>query len=383
VTGSQAAARRWPTAEQELLLRAALCPAEPGLRAWRAWRRAVDLQTADPESATLIPLVYQNLRRAGSTDPELGLYRGAYRKTWYHNQILLRGLSALLGGLANVGLRTMVLNGAPLVERYYPGLGARSIADGVILVRPVDALRSLACARRLGWRSEPAGPPLALLAASPGLRLLHPTHQAVELRWFAWPGRRGPSVDDDLWAAARPGGIAELQTLMPCPADQLLLTCAEPAERWAGVPAVGWVADALLLLAGAAEALDWERVRAQAGRLGRSEPARASLGYLRDHFDAPLPAGLVESLRPLRVRDGRRPAPDGVPLAMRALRSAWRDYGCFVAAETKPPARLLGFARYLQAVKGVPRLWQVPLILGYRGLRRLVGRGPLRRRREA
>ena len=59
----------WPTAGQELLLRACLIPGDGAAGAFREWKAASDVNTVDPGSYRLFPLLYKNLQTAGIDDP--------------------------------------------------------------------------------------------------------------------------------------------------------------------------------------------------------------------------------------------------------------------------------------------------------------------------
>jgi hypothetical protein len=55
-----------PTAQQELLLQAALLPDEAGHAAWRRIHASIAFEPLDGASRSLLPLVYRNLVRLGA-----------------------------------------------------------------------------------------------------------------------------------------------------------------------------------------------------------------------------------------------------------------------------------------------------------------------------
>src|SRR5947208_1037833 len=59
----------WPTAQQELLLRAVLAKGEQALTAWQEWKADIDIENLDEGSTRLLPLLCRNLKNEGVNDP--------------------------------------------------------------------------------------------------------------------------------------------------------------------------------------------------------------------------------------------------------------------------------------------------------------------------
>jgi hypothetical protein len=81
----------WPTAEQELLLRAALWSGERAIAAWLEWASRVDVvnDLVDEGSFRLLPLVYRNLDRVGLAGPSMSRLKGVYRHSWAKGPAIL------------------------------------------------------------------------------------------------------------------------------------------------------------------------------------------------------------------------------------------------------------------------------------------------------
>ena len=124
----------WPTPQQELLLRAALSDGDESLPAWRAWRSDADPQLLDAGSARLLPLVYRRLREPCVNDEWQPLLKQAYRQTLGRNRLLFHHAAAFCDELARLGIRALLLKGAPLSQIYYQDPGARPMSDIDILV---------------------------------------------------------------------------------------------------------------------------------------------------------------------------------------------------------------------------------------------------------
>ena len=111
----------WPDEIQELLLRAALLPGDPGAAAWAAVRPRIDIDRLPGELHRLIPPLAKALAARGVEDPDLPRLKGVYQFSWYRNQLLLIDGAALLSALDAAGVSTLLLRGAAMVAEYHGG----------------------------------------------------------------------------------------------------------------------------------------------------------------------------------------------------------------------------------------------------------------------
>ena len=146
------------SAEQEILLRAALLQGESALAAWQQWTSAADIDRLRPGSYRLLPLLYRNLSALGVDDPLMSKLKGIYRQTWYKNQLLLGQLAGLVRTFHQADIPTLLLGGAALSILHYHDLGARPVFKCALLVPAGQALQAVNLLARLGWR--PQGRPL-------------------------------------------------------------------------------------------------------------------------------------------------------------------------------------------------------------------------------
>jgi len=72
----------WPTTIQALLLKAGLLEGRESNEAWRCLQSEFDIETADPASGQLLPLVYRNLARENTNDLALQKLKRHYLATW-------------------------------------------------------------------------------------------------------------------------------------------------------------------------------------------------------------------------------------------------------------------------------------------------------------
>jgi hypothetical protein len=117
--------------------------------------------------------------------------------------------------------------------------------------------------------------------------------RACDLHWHVFEECCRPGDDDDLWQAAKEIDFSGRRTRVLSPADQLLHVCAHGA-KWADLPGIRWIADAMLVLA--AGSIDWPRVVDQARRRRYVIRMRGTLGFLRARMSAPVPNSVLDAL---------------------------------------------------------------------------------------
>jgi hypothetical protein len=358
-----------PTAEQRLLLRAALLEGEPGRKAWDRWRGAIDIERLDTGSQRLLPQLYRNVQTYATGDPLLERLKGVYRHAWSANGVLLRDARQLLGALARADIRTVVLDGSALLTVYYRYQGARAIDAIAVMISPDDIPEAARVLAREGWGSAA----LAYLSR-PGpytsqARLLG-ARRPVDLLWDPFPEGCTPDIRHASWVNAEPAEIAGIASQALAPTEELLRICVR-AARWEELPPFRRLADALALLRAAGPRVDWTRLVNQACQARVVLPVLASLSLLREVLDAPVPddslrrleaqpAGAGEWLEQ-RLREAPRPRLGRLPDLLFRYRR--------LAAPGGVGTRRPGFARYLQGAWGVRWAWQLPLVALGKGVR--------------
>jgi hypothetical protein len=363
-TGEVVRGNYWPTAEQELLLKAALLPGETGLAAWRRVEATVDLERLEPASRALLPLVYGNLEAFGVTGPRVGLLKAEYLATWRQNQRLLYHVRPVVSGLEQAGIPAIVLKGLALGARYYRDLALRPMADADVLVPVATVERASEVLRGLGW--EPWYP------LTPGfLRVKHAAGFGdrsgcrCDLHWRVFEEPGPGAADDELRAAATTIRFEGTTFRILAPTDQLLHVCGH-AARWAPVPGIRWVADAVLIIRDGP--IDWDRLTEQAIRRQFVLRMREMLYYLQSAMEIEIPSAVLTGL-------AARPVSMLERLEYRIRSRDHRLLGEFptyvfncLRGERQP---LLALPRYLQQAWGLESLKQVPLHLVGRAMRRV------------
>jgi putative nucleotidyltransferase-like protein len=280
----------WPTADEQLLLRAALDNGKEAAHAWAAWRRTTSLDDASRECHDILPLAYRNLSL--EADPDFERIRGAYRMSWSRNQLLFRSAAATLTALQDAGIQTLVLKGAALVALHYKDVGVRPMSDVDILVPLGKAPDAMSILQGLGLSPNHERPEDQIGVHHSELFAAGACNQ-IDLHWFSlWQSAR----DDDFWTGAVELKVGGVGTLGLCPADQLLHVSAhgtgiDPSPR------VRWLADAMTVIASSGSEFDWDRFVSVAETMRLAPVAADALNCLKDCVGAAIPEGLIERLR--------------------------------------------------------------------------------------
>ncbi|HVY55696.1 MAG TPA: nucleotidyltransferase family protein, partial [Thermodesulfobacteriota bacterium] len=182
----------WPTPSQELLLKACLMNGGAAAEAFQEWKAASDVNTVDPGSYRLFPLLYRNLESGGVDDPLMNIFRWVYERTRSNNGALYERLSSLLSELDARGMPAILVKGTALALLYYPDYGLRPMMDADILVPTSRAREAMEIITALGWRSS----------VTP-LKGLSNTKLLSRLGWT--PGERGLADYTDEYFSVRHG----------------------------------------------------------------------------------------------------------------------------------------------------------------------------------
>jgi hypothetical protein len=352
----------WPTAAQELLLRAALLAGDQAGAAWEAWQAATpDLGGLDHGSIRLLPLLSVNLRALGVSHPRTDVLHGTYRKAWYQNRVLLHRVAGALAVLEAAGIPTMVLKGVALLASTGAEIAVRPMDDGDVLVpagRVADAARVLAgLGLRTRWDLSPDRQ--TVIHAAP---FSEGGRHWLDLHWHALKEDCAAGADAGEWATATAVRVDGVATLAPSLTDQILQACVH-GVRWDPEPPLRWVADAAMLVR--TGAIDWELlvIRARAHRV--APVLAAALDYLARLLGVPVPPSVVDELHRERTARWERQELEllVVPLTeLRRLRLHWYRHRRLRGGRGGI-GTLLAFPGYMRRYWGLRSLLEVPRYL--------------------
>jgi Uncharacterised nucleotidyltransferase len=313
-----------PSAEESLLLQAALAEPSDAVAAWRAYcGTSGGIDAVEGDGFDLLPQVYRNLGAAAYAGADAGRLKGVYRQSWYANRVALHAAAGAVTALGAPGPPIVLLNRAAIVAVHPELVGALPMDTvDLLLPRQTDVDAALAALDRAGWE-RPSHPHRDSRDAR---HLEHRDGGRITLRSQGLVHAHG--YEKRLAEHARAAAFGRATVLVPDPTDLFLLACA----RALGAPQnrLRWIVDATLLARSGdvrfAELAS--RARQAAATLG----VRAALTYLNSDLGLDVPAETLADLQLARVGPAehlrRRIALDGgrSPLwhAIRRTRGAVR-----------------------------------------------------------
>jgi Uncharacterised nucleotidyltransferase len=372
----------WPSDRQKLLLRAALWEGDRSAKSRLRLRPSFDLDTLEPSSYVLLPLIYQQLERLGSEDQLLPKLRGIYRRTWYLNQLRLDRLKPALEAVHETDVDPLVVSSWEFPICYYRDLGLRAVPELSLLVRPACVGHASRALSEAGW-TGPMEPSESFLRSTHCARFEGASGAACLVYWrlfheFVDPARaREP---EDLWEQSIDFSLGGVAARALCPTDELLNVCVSGA-RTTTWPTITWIVDAMAVLRASGSAIDWARFVLQARRLRATLRVLDAASFLRHELDAQVPSHVLEEL-------GETPARRRDLLAHRTAATRWPLLGV-------PPEILTRFLRltadegvartlarlptFLRDEWGLDRRSQIPVSAAQKGMARIAARRAARR----
>jgi hypothetical protein len=271
--------------------------------AYNAWRPSVDFTgPIDAETSALLPQLHQTLVRLELDDPLMAIFAGISRRAWYENQLLLASLRQLLEALTNERIDCVLVGEVPLVLNYFESHKPRRIERLDIVVSSAAAQQAARLLNAAGWVSAR---PLAEeeIAYNHMKRFTGPNARILDLHWHFVGSAARASVDEFFWAARQTSNLQEVGACYLSPAAMLLHSLLDDHSLLASMPA-RWVADELALIAGTANAIDWNQIVAFALEEKLASRLRRKLELLK-RFGAPIPNTAM-----IRLRDGQASLPE-------------------------------------------------------------------------
>lgn len=366
----------WPTAEQELLLKAALLTGEEAIAAWKQWAASVDFDLLDAGSQRLLPLLYSNLAKQGIEHPALAIYKGFYRMTWYKNQLLRHRMGRVLRLLCSRGIPAVLLKGAAMAQLYYQDWALRPMNDFDLLVPQEKALQAVDLLCGDGWSPNLRTPDAEDLKIRHAVTLVDGSGMEFDLHWrviLEWGVNHFEQRMKHDYSKIRFNGV---DAYALSPTDQLFHILIHGA-RWNAVAPLRWIPDAIMILREAGADIQWPRLLRQARERGQTIALRKTMTYLRVQFRAPVPAVIMKEIATLqpsvaeRVEFWMHNRPRGF---VRDALYLWFMHVRSSESENDGK-RLLGFPSFLRRFWRLPAEKSLVLFLGVRLIRKITRGG--------
>lgn len=289
------------TPSQELFLRASLLKTKEAVYAWDEIKSCVDIDRINHSCLRILPLLYKNLIFHGIKDPLLGKFKGAYRLTWYKNQILFHRMLSVLRLLEGAGIKTIILKGAPLVLLYYKDYGLRPMMDFDVMVQAADLECAIEFLSKAGWQPSEIRPLNRLTKIVRHAHVFNDAdHNEFDLHWHLFPEYCAANTDDFFWKDSVQIEFDGLPIQVLNHTDQLLHVLVHGAERNM-VAGLRWVADAVTIINEAQPQIDWQRLIRSAKELSLILSVKNNLNYLRRLLGTFVPEEIIREIEEVQI----------------------------------------------------------------------------------
>lgn len=282
-------ARPLPNKTQTQVLTAIFAPDDEARTSFTEWRSTLDLEGPfDPLVFALLPLLYLRLSELNIEDSLMPRLKGVCRHVWARNSNLLHKTVPAVAILERAGIPTLILKGAPLALTIYAALEARPMEDLDVVVptnRLADAIRALEAA---GWKSD------KIMSYAHATMFRHASGGEFDLHWHIMMETVKNTVEDQFWQTAVPLDLAGVSTQMLHPAFSLVHILVH-GLRSNPVPPIRWIPDALILIKRCPD-LDWNSLVATSRAARVTQRVHIGLRYLATHFNAAVPANVLDAL---------------------------------------------------------------------------------------
>lgn len=336
-----------PSVKQNLLLDAILLKELKGFEALQAWDSQVDIERLDPSSNKLLPFLYRHLEKHAVDYPHLKKLKGYYRYTWARNQILFDRITPVLKIFNEHQIKVMFLKGAASICVYYQDPGVRVLSDIDLMVPLNQAEQACNLLLAKGWRAQyPKLKVFSPLRNAGNLRLENGGE--IDLHWHLFHQNCWPDADQGYWEQSVSGEFRGLPVYFLNPTDHLIHTCVHGTRGDSEV--LNWILDAFYILQRHEKNIDWDLIISRAEQFNLVLPLKASLGFLADRFELPIPEHFLHILEGLPV----------TPLEVKAFQTHIRPLGFFglipsqwtiysrSKERTMIASKVLGFPKYMK-----------------------------------
>ena len=209
----------------------------------------------------------------------------ASQALWQAN--VIRALDAALDALEAGGIRTVVLKGPALVERFYPDPSLRCSSDLDLLVADADTDRAVAALEPLGYAVETGVSARYARRHHHHLHLIGRRPPVIELHFRAYAGFGVTMAAEDLLDRARAHQTAGgARCLVLAPEDEALYLAVHAAGHC--FDRLLWLYDLKLLVAHE-PGIDWDAVATRARGFGVMAAFALACDMLRQRLGVTIP----------------------------------------------------------------------------------------------
>ncbi|MBD2459424.1 nucleotidyltransferase family protein [Oscillatoria sp. FACHB-1407] len=348
-----------PPDSHQLLLKAACCSNQVGLKAWQEWQGQVDIEQLDSESYRLLPLLYKNLATNQIQSHEMTRLQGVYRRHWYSNQLRIRELTDILQAFETANIRCCVAGDAALLPYYGSDLGMRPIDQLDVVVAPQDGLKAIQVLARLNWHARVELTD-SFMALHSKIGLWNASHQLLHLHWRMFGSDVSAAQDDGFWQTAAVVSLNQNSIRTLNPIAQILHICTRITAA-DGAIAPLWIADFAKVVSFNPSENFWESLIQAASKARLMLPLRQLINAGATILE-PLPASHINRIQsvPLSPLEWLEQQFGGV-LGRSPLSRYFQYLRQADSSQGGANPSVMSLLHYYQQSWGLKQPWEVPL----------------------
>jgi hypothetical protein len=287
------------------LIRTIVCDVPLTPAADRLLQQACTTDGRERLDAAVTRLVPQMLgtRAFGNLDADRrGYIRATAMRLMVRFAALEQQAAAVSEALLANGITPLFLKGFPLAAGVYPRPSDRPMGDLDIAVQRQDFERAVEVLDLLGLIADHRDVSIRMGVNEHALPLRDPNGMTViDLHHNILDDSLWQGADDGFWQRARPfplsGSTGRLSgALTLAPEDHLLHACLHGYSRVRSHSVFRWITDSIAVLRLAGDGFRWDTVVEEADRQRCGPVLAASLAYLVEEFDVPVPVSVITAL---------------------------------------------------------------------------------------
>ena len=232
--------------------------------------------------------------------PWLGWLTDVHNHTLYRNLILSAEVPRVLSHFDENGIEAIPLKGSVLAATIYDHPALRSMADIDVLVRERDVSRARACLAEIGYETTALEKLLAHSFHGTPFLKSQGFPVVLEVHWGLVDGRLATLPYEQIWDRAVPLQLGGVATETLSPEDNLLFLSYHLTKHDSGL--LKFLCDIAEFIKWYGETLDWNYIRDGALSWEVEFAVYFSLKRAQEVLGAPVPAWVLEDLRPGATR---------------------------------------------------------------------------------
>ena len=360
------------TCQQKQLLQASFLQGEDALNAWHEWKATADIESLDSESYCLLPLLYRNLSTNKVNDPLVIRLKSVYRRRWYENQLLFSKIIEIIHSFYNADIEALLLKDVALLTHYYPDRGTRVINNLEFLIHNSDVLKVVNILNELGWKFTGEVVDKDNYVGH-SLSFVNNSNLKIKIHYPALLEKYQEEVESIYWKNKVLTKVSGIPIFILNFDMQVLSVCLHIATANNLLP-IYELADAKVILDSHSDKINWKQLIRQAQERQLILLLKRILPELHQLLNIPISKKTLDQIQAISVPLSERIEHQiiscrSIPVFGNFLLKYFQHLRLTKDRGLKP--QFLGFPKYLQYIWKLDNVWQIPVEVTTRGIKRV------------